>query len=400
MKILFINSLYYPNIGGGAEISLQLLAESLQSVGHDVTVLAIDDVEGFKVDYINGIKVFRCGIRNSFWSYRDNNHTKLEWLGWHLRDIYNIPMGRYIKRIIEDENPDIVSVHNLAGWSIAVWDVLNSLNQPFVQVLHDFYLMCNNSNMYSNGHPCDMTCGKCKLLRCLHLHKSKSVNFVVGISRYILDRFMSAGYFTHSTAEVIYNFRKINNNNKICRSDPVNFNVGYIGTLGPFKGIELLIEEFKTLQSKNIRLLVAGSGNKEYENKLRKLSEEDDRISFLGQVESPDFYKKIDVLVVPSLWNEPLGMVAIEGCAFGIPVLTTGYGGLKEIIVDGYNGMFFDPNISGALALAIEKMLNDRDYYNRIQKKARQSVNSFLNNDRLINEYEGFYLKALNQYKR
>jgi glycosyltransferase involved in cell wall biosynthesis len=51
------------------------------------------------------------------------------------------------------------------------------------------------------------------------------------------------------------------------------------------------------------------------------------------------FFDKIDYLVVPSLWHEPMGRVVIEAYAYGVPVLVNKVGGLVELIEDGKTGV-------------------------------------------------------------
>lgn len=62
-NILIINSFYYPNIRGGAEIICQQQAELLKERGYNVFVLTTDEKgKGLKESLVNGIKVYRIGI--------------------------------------------------------------------------------------------------------------------------------------------------------------------------------------------------------------------------------------------------------------------------------------------------------------------------------------------------
>jgi glycosyltransferase involved in cell wall biosynthesis len=68
------------------------------------------------------------------------------------------------------------------------------------------------------------------------------------------------------------------------------------------------------------------------------------RVEFLGQVDPHAFFRDLDVLVVPSLWSEPFGLVATEAMAHGVPVLAAARGGLKEIVTPGRDGFLFEPS--------------------------------------------------------
>src|SRR5690606_2371457 len=119
---------------------------------------------------------------------------KLQRLSWHLKDRLNHDMGSYVREVLKLEKPDVVSCHNLAGWSVAVWDEISRAGIPVIQVLHDMYLACANSNMFKGDHPCDTQCLSCRLLRSQHPEKSDQVSAVVGISQSILNRFTQLGY--------------------------------------------------------------------------------------------------------------------------------------------------------------------------------------------------------------
>jgi glycosyltransferase involved in cell wall biosynthesis len=85
----------------------------------------------------------------------------------------------------------------------------------------------------------------------------------------------------------------------------------------------------------------------------------DQRVRFVGRVEPRDFYPQVDTVVVPSLWNEPLGMVVAEAFAFGKPVIGSRRGGIPEMIRDGENGLLFEPDEPGELIRCLRRIHND-----------------------------------------
>lgn len=387
MKILYINSLYSPFIEGGAEISLQLIVEGLQSKGYEVAVLSLMPEDGLKEEQVNGVKVYRAGLKNHYWPYTKQRPGKLQRLSWHLKDRYNGAMRLYVREVIRREKPDVVSCHNLAGWSVAVWDEIHRAGIPVIQVLHDMYLACANSNMFKGDHPCDSQCLSCRLLRSQHPKKSDQVSAVVGISQSILNRFTQLGYFQKAEKKVIHNTRSIptppaRRNRKA--GEPLK--IGYLGTLSKIKGIEWLIEQFQSLDI-NATLSIGGRGQADYESHLKAISTKPS-IDFLGQMNSNDFYAMIDVLVVPSLWQEPLGMVAIEALAHHLPVIAHKVGGLQESVVDGVNGLYCYASDPDSLGRAILRLYEDVDLYNRLSVAARNSVADILSKERMVGEYQ------------
>ncbi|UAA16046.1 glycosyltransferase [Klebsiella quasipneumoniae] len=71
MKILIINTLYYPQKVGGAEISVQLLAESLVNMGHQVRVISLIDDETLRNDVVNGVSCGYYPMPNIYWPYKN-----------------------------------------------------------------------------------------------------------------------------------------------------------------------------------------------------------------------------------------------------------------------------------------------------------------------------------------
>jgi hypothetical protein len=59
MRILYINTLYYPDVGGGAELILKSQAEGMVEMGHDVGVITLGATPGIAQEVINGVKIWR-----------------------------------------------------------------------------------------------------------------------------------------------------------------------------------------------------------------------------------------------------------------------------------------------------------------------------------------------------
>jgi type III pantothenate kinase len=87
----------------------------------------------------------------------------------------------------------------------------------------------------------------------------------------------------------------------------------------------------------------------------------------------PEFFDSIDVLLVPS-WEEPFGLVVLEGMASGVPVIATAAGGPLEIISSGVNGILVTPRDPMELAAAIASIRDDRD---RLARAARERMQDF-----------------------
>ena len=120
-----------------------------------------------------------------------------------------------------------------------------------------------------------------------------------------------------------------------------------LGRISRTKGQRLFLEALLPLLDSEAGLRLAIGGAVDFEDPaeethLRSLvatSGHGDRVVFDGTVDALAFLDRLDVLVVPSLWEEPFGLVAVEGMARGLPVVATRSGALTEIVADGLTGL-------------------------------------------------------------
>lgn len=361
MRILFINSLYAPESVGGAERMVQAQAKAMQSAGYEVGVLCLSADAGLRTQIVNGIRVWKAGLRNVYFPFKDESKRRCKALRalWHAADVYNPWMRGAVRDVIQCFRPDVASVHNLAGWSIAAWDVLRRSQVPIVQVLHDQYLLCPNAMMFKNGRRCERPCAVCRMSRSLHKRRSAQVDTVVSVSRFIEKKMWSHGVF-----EGVRSSRCIHNVHNL-GSDPIAVQrpwdgivtFGFIGRISEAKGIEFLLKNLCRRGGREWRLLIAGSGEERYVEWLRS-EYGGDRIQFLGYTSAEEFFPLIDVCVIPSLWEDTLPSVAFESLLYGRPVLGSRIGGIPEMVNAG-NGILFEPGDGADLIRCVDYVIGN-----------------------------------------
>ncbi len=397
MKILFINSLYPPKVRGGAEITVKTLAEALSARGHQVHVLTTLDQPGIIKEKQGGVNIIRAEVRNIHLGNDERKATTPKRFLWHLTDRYNVKMEELTREVISDLKPDVVSCHTLAGFSISAWNAAKETNVPIVQALHDLYLMCPKTSMFRKNRICARQCLDCRLLRWSHHRLSNQVTAVIGISEYVLQHHLSHQYFSRvKIRRVVYNarepFRVAAGRNDEDGRRPRIF--GFLGALSRHKGIEMLIDVFAALKVPGLKLLIGGKGDSHYEKYLKKKASLLN-IDFLGFVRKEEFLGAIDVTIVPSMWDEPLGMVVAESLHAGVPVIASKRGGIPEIVTDGQNGLLFNPEKCDELKSAILRIAQEEGLYNKLENNARDSVRSLFDVERFAGEYEQVYREAI-----
>lgn len=400
MKLLFLNSFYPPHVGGGAELILQRSVEGFQQRGHEVAVLVTGPQAGLAPEQVNGVRVYRAGLKNFYWPLTQQRPGPLARFGWHFRDQYNSAMRAPLREVLQREQPDLVVCHNLSGWSVSAWDEIRASGVPCVQVLHDMYLLCPKNTLFKQGRSCQQLCGSCAALRRPHAALSTKVAAVVGVSRYLLDTLVNKGYFTGVPRQVIHNASLIAGAPAEVAPSPsagvVRF--GYMGTLSENKGVGWLIEQFQRL-SLNATLTIAGKGQLEYEAQLKAMADPQ-KVRFVGYQKPEDFYRDIDVFVAPSLWAEPFGMVAVEACAFQKPVIATRMGGLPEIVRDGVNGLLCNAEDRDSLGRALQRLHDDAELRQRLSLLSRTAVADLLSMDTMLDAYQGLFERVLGETRQ
>ena len=131
------------------------------------------------------------------------------------------------------------------------------------------------------------------------------------------------------------------------------------------------------------------------EDRLRAQTR-DAQIRFLGSVAAREFYPKVDVVIVPSLLNEALGMVVMEAFAFGKPVIGSRRGGIPEMIRHRENGLLVDPDLPDELLTALSEVHADSQLRAALAANARTSSAPFLDMSAWIKTYEDLYREVIN----
>jgi glycosyltransferase involved in cell wall biosynthesis len=390
------------SIGGGAELTRETLISALTAHGHDVVGVGTSSARGMTQEISGGVRRWSVGLANVYWPLKDKVQPGWRTKLWHLLDVYNPLMRRRLGRILDIEKPDVVLAHNLPGWSVAALSAIRRRQIPVVQVLHDHYNICVNSMMFRVGRNCIGQCADCRVMRLPHRVLTNKVNAVVGISKYILDRHIEHGVFEKvPIRRVIHNVRSAERLGvqdapalraaAMAAREEIDIRFGFIGSLVPSKGIEQLISAFAKLGDLRAELWVAGIGKPEYLN-LLKAKAEGAGVKFMGQMKQAEFFASIDVLVVPSLWQEPLGMVVAESFAFGVPVIGARRGGIPEMITDGQNGSIFEPDKEGELESAMQRYVTNPKIIHAMAANALIAGAKFLN----TNDWYCRYMAAIN----
>lgn len=331
MKILFVNTLYAPFQVGGAEVSVRVMAEQLVASGHHVYVLTL----GYKpsVRKLNGVVVITIKTNNLYHIEQATGQSAYKKLMWHLLDSSNPLYSRGIGKLLDRIKPDVVNTNNIQGFSPHIWKIVKSRGLKLVHTMRDYYLLCHKTSMYSGGRDCEQLCGACKLTYTLKKGYSELPDAYIGISNFILKQHVRFSFGADKPQHVIANGLASTARLPELKSPSAQIVLGFIGKVNEQKGVDFLFEELAVLsrEGASFRLELAGKVLPEYEQKLQEKYAGSFSFTFLGKTAPDAFYRSVDLVIVPSAWNEPFGRIPIEATATGTPVCVADKGGLSEL---------------------------------------------------------------------
>ena len=375
MKVVFVNTLFHPVVIGGAEKSLKNLILSL--VKHhsiDPVVITINPENKDVIEYVEGIKVYRLAYRNNRFIFGDKGNAIQKAL-WHMKDKNNENFIPVVHKILSDEAPDLLHTNNLLGFSAVPISVANSMNIPIVHTIRDYYFQCWRSSRYGKNGDCGNICSSCRWLSKDRRALSNSVGAVVGNSQFILNDHVIDGVFSEvKIQKSIYNIFEADSEIRAKGSVPEGkVRLGFLGRLHHTKGIRELLE--LVLNSEGVELFIAGDG--EESEAVLRACEVTNRIHYLGYVAPAELFSQIDILVIPSLWREPLPRTAYEAYSYGIPVIGSNAGGTSEVIMKGKTGFVFPCDDFGAILSYIDTIISTKGLYQEMSENCIEYSQQF-----------------------
>ncbi|MDY6933068.1 MAG: glycosyltransferase family 4 protein [Spirochaetota bacterium] len=400
MKILQVNSFYYNR--GGDCTHMFATTKLLEQHEHIVIPFSMNHPLNFDspyskywpsyIDFVEALK--EKSIKNA-----TNVIT---------RTIYSFEAKECIGKILDDEKPDIVHIHNILHHiTPSILGEIKKRKIPIVWTLHDFTIICpNTSFLTERGDICE-SCKRRKffmapLKRCKKNSLAASsvamlenyTHRFINIYRHV-DKFISpSNFLRHKFIEYGMGKKIITLNNFInINSIKPNYNnlsyYLYIGRLNHIKGINLLVTAAK--KNPYIQLKVVGDGElfEEYN------SENIANIEFLGFKTGQELQNIISnamFIVVPSQWYENFPYSILEAFANGKPVIASRIGGIPELVKDHETGLTFEHNNPDELSTKIACLVNNPVKIDEMGKNARTFIELKLNADT-------HYLKLMEIYK-
>ena len=175
--------------------------------------------------------------------------------------------------------------------------------------------------------------------------------------------------------------------------DPAQACIGIVATLRSWKGHRYLVEAFAGLKRKDARLLLVGDGpgRDNLKQQVAQLGL-DARVLMPGnQIDVAPWLQALDVFALPSYANEGVPQALMQAMAVGVPVISTPVGSIDELVRHEETGLMVPPRDAGALAAAIERLLDEPALAGRLTQAARAWVSSRYSRERMLDAMEAVF---------
>lgn len=383
MKILVISNLYPPHYIGGYELGCKDVVEALKGRGHQVKVLT--STYGVSKAESDG-EVYRWLEPQMHWKHQPVvNLVKLI-----RKEVIN---QSALRRLFTPYQPDVVYIWNLVLVSVSLAFLAQGSGAALCYFVSDNWLaQWENDSWYRLW--ADESCNWVRRLGRTALHpflrplgiipsgslELRSVQFV---SEYLKRAAMDAGK-PAANAEVIHwgiDVDRFPYKNAV--DSPKR--LLYVGQIMPHKGVHTAIEATRLLVREcgypAVELtVVGGSARPDYLQKMQALVRShglENSVCFAGFVARewlPQVYRGHDILLFPSVWDEPFSITVLEAMASGLAVVGTATGGGPEIMEHEINALIFPKEDPAACANQVQRLLEDRPLFDRLRENGRRTV--------------------------
>jgi glycosyltransferase involved in cell wall biosynthesis len=370
MRVLLIHSRYRSGTPSGENRVVDQESDELARAGHEVRRF---EKESDEIEHWSAARKALLPAR-VVWSRESHRELAVLLRGYH---------------------PDVVHVHNTFPLvSASVLYACRDESVPVVATIHNYRLVCASGNLLRQGTVCHDCLHRLPFRGVVHgcYRDSRAATaplFVANVAHRRAWRSLVSAYVFISAAQrdlhlsldlparrvfVRHNMIPYRGIHPALR-EPM---VAYIGRLEESKGTRLLMTAWdRYLDSSGdprLRLVIAGTGV--LDGEVAAWAATRPSVEMLGLIpvgQVQELAARARAVIVPSVWEEPFGLVVVEAMAAGTPAIAAGHGALAELVTPGVDGALFRPGDPAALAEAVADVAADPEKYEDYGRRARET---------------------------
>ncbi|MBI5820923.1 MAG: glycosyltransferase [Verrucomicrobia bacterium] len=376
---------------GGGTILPRQIAKALVQRGHRVSVIcaAAQPKPGKPAYHVeestdDGVKLYAIYNRPAL--FYDADHPE--------REMDDPEMRRVFRRLVDKLKPDIAHYHSLLNFSLGMVDELHRAGVPAVYTSHNYWPICPRMYLFKerlelcpgpseDGSRCAACVGQngragdfARRLQRGREAFREQVGRHLAVSHRVRELFIRSGHAADriqvlqqqpQTVEALWS--EVGSKRKIIGQLDRPLRVGFIGSLYPQKGVHVLIQALQAFQPGEVEAHCFGNVPVEYGELLKKFDQKH-LARFHGAYEPgqlPRLLADMDVMVVPSVWEDCAPLVVAEALAARCPAIGSRIGGIPDFIEDGVTGFLFRAGDPAELASVLRRFIADTALLGRLQ---------------------------------
>ena len=344
MRILQICSPFLPT-QGGREVLVDTLCRELAVRGHELVVATETQVDS------------ELDLPYEVWRIDESNRQQC------LDRI-----GRF--------QPEVVNLHTFDS-SLLLSQIRGDFKTVFT--FHNAHISINNP-----------------VSRFMVRWVDKNVDTIVAVSDFVHSTIIASDDFPSVQVE-----RRWNGVMAPAEPNEIGTDLVFTGRLSSEKGVGVLLLAFEQVLSKHPKTALKIIGDGPYRQALESIAKRlgvFESTQFLGWMNQSELSKELftaRAMIVPSVWQEPFGLVAVEAMMHGVPVIASDVGGLREIVVDQESGYLVAPGDHFKMAERISTLLSDRPLAKKMGQKGLERANLLFSASRMAEDYEEIYMNVV-----
>ena len=329
-----------------------------------------------------------------------------------VQTLWSQQTGVDLAALIQNFQPDLIHVHNTFPLiSPSLYWAAHRSGVPVVQTLHNFRLLCPQAMFLRDGKVCEDCLGKVPwrgavrgcyrgsvaqstvLAGMVTLHRAlgtwqNKVTRYIALNDFCRNKFIEGG-LPADRIVIKPNFVDFD-------APPAGVRAGFlfVGRLSAEKGVNVLVQATRNLG--NVQVRVAGTGP---EAALLAGVPGLQELGALGGDAVRTEMSKAKALILPSIWYETFGMVAVEAFAAGTPVIASRIGVLPNLVKDGVTGLLFESGNAEDLATKMRWAQEHPEEMTVMGHNARRLYEAEFTAERNYHQLIAIYQSAIDEVK-